>query len=112
MKKSASIADLMMAAPKQRMEIAPFDDRTLQYFRLPEGKMFRNPSALDPESEAKRKRKVRTQRSRLGRSFRQTTPSIVAGKETCSTSRSPRWYPWESVCSTLSSSVIIPRSHA
>lgn len=58
-KKSAPILDLVFAAPKQRMDIVQFDMRTLEHFRLPEGQIvYKNPSALDPESEAKKKRKV------------------------------------------------------
>ncbi|KAF9516955.1 hypothetical protein BS47DRAFT_1340263, partial [Hydnum rufescens UP504] len=57
-KKGPSIVELMMVPPKQRADIASFDARTLEHFRLPEGQLlYRNPSALDPDHEVKKKRK-------------------------------------------------------
>jgi len=75
-KKSASIAELMMAPPKQPAAIALFDARTLEHFRLPEGQiLYRNPSALDPDHEVKKKRKKRPEGGTIESQLPGNTPS-------------------------------------
>jgi hypothetical protein len=56
-KKSESLADLMLAAPKQRIEIAPFDSRVLENFRLPAGQVpHRNQQILGADEMRKKKK--------------------------------------------------------
>lgn len=65
-KKSESISELMLAPPKQRVEIAQFDTRTLENFRLPEGQIFHRSNQYPQGSdELRKKRKVRAQTTRL-----------------------------------------------
>lgn len=58
-KKSEPISDLMLAPPKQRVEILQFDTRTLENFRLPEGQTpFRPNQQLQGTDETRKKKKV------------------------------------------------------
>lgn len=51
----------MLAAPKQRVEIAPFDSRVLANFRLPEGQVLhRTNQQTVGADEMRKKKKVRT----------------------------------------------------
>jgi len=56
-KKSESLADLMLAAPKQRIEIAPFDSRILENFRLPAGQVPHRANQQIPGADEMRKKK-------------------------------------------------------
>jgi len=61
-KKSESLADLMLAAPKQRIEIAPFDNRVLENFRLPGGQVPHraNQQILGADEMRKKEKKPHT----------------------------------------------------
>lgn len=59
-KKSASVADLLLAPPKQHVEIASFDHRTLGHFMLQPGVVsYKLAPFVETETEKKKKKKVR-----------------------------------------------------